>query len=105
MSKYNGLRITEGKKVFELRPPIDMNKGKAIQYYCDALFGKGWAESVFLLYVGDDRTDEDVFRIIGGNGAGVKVADPFVTEDETAARFLLRNTEEVRALIDWLSSR
>ena len=105
MSKYDGLRFTEGKEVFELRPPFDMNKGKAVLQYLDALFGNGWEADVFLLYVGDDNTDEDVFRIIGENGAGVIVADTCVTEAETAARFHLRDIEDVRALIHWLASR
>jgi trehalose 6-phosphate phosphatase len=53
-----GLRITRGKMVIEVRPPIDVNKGAAL---------RGWIRDEKLagaLYLGDDRTDLDAFHVL-----------------------------------------
>ncbi|KAL7003577.1 trehalose-phosphatase [Sarracenia purpurea var. burkii] len=62
LTKYPGFHLTRGKKVIEIRPPINWNKGDALKYFLDTL---GFANSgnVFPIYVGDDRTDEDAFKV------------------------------------------
>ena len=68
-----GLRVTRGKLVIELRPPIDIDKGTAV---ADVIRDKG-LQSAF--YLGDDRTDIDAFRALrqltaAGTCKGVSVA-------------------------------
>ncbi|MGQ4878926.1 trehalose-phosphatase [Billgrantia sp. LNSP4103-1] len=63
------LRRTGGKKVFELRPQLPWDKGKAIFWLLEAL---DLAQTdVMPIYLGDDETDEDAFaamRELGGLG-------------------------------------
>jgi trehalose 6-phosphate phosphatase len=68
-----GLRVTRGKLVIELRPPIAVDKGTAV---ADVIRDKG-LQSAF--YLGDDRTDIDAFRALrrltaAGTCRGVSVA-------------------------------
>jgi trehalose-phosphatase len=55
------LEVTSGKKVLEIRPRTEWNKGHAVQWMIKQL-GSGLP-----IYVGDDMTDEDAFsRLRGG---------------------------------------
>lgn len=91
------LRKTEGKKVFEIRPRIDWDKGKAVQWILGAL---NFSEGQMAIYIGDDTTDEDAFRVLNeGAGFGILVAE---TPRSSAARYRIKNTEEVRGLLEEL---
>jgi trehalose-phosphatase len=90
----NGVRITEGRKVFEIRPDVDWNKGHALLFLIDMLVAIPDAP---VLFVGDDLTDEDGFRAVAERGNGIVVGDP-VTPD-TAARFYLPGPEDVTRLL------
>jgi trehalose 6-phosphate phosphatase len=59
---YPGLRLTQGRKVLEVRPMVKWDKGRALEFLLGAL---GYADrgDVFPVYVGDDRTDEDAFKV------------------------------------------
>jgi trehalose 6-phosphate phosphatase len=68
-----GLRVTTGKLVAEVRPPVDANKGSAV---AGMVRERGLRAA---LYLGDDRTDVDAFRALRALGAagacrGVAVA-------------------------------
>jgi trehalose-phosphatase len=93
-----GLRKTHGKKVFELRPDLDWDKGRAVLWVLRAL-GLDRPE-VAPVYVGDDVTDEDAFRALvgrSGDGLGVLVAEE---PRPTAAHYRLRDPEEVRRFLE-----
>jgi trehalose 6-phosphate phosphatase len=88
------LRKTGGKKIFELRPDIDWNKGKAILFVMEKL---GWNEpDVLPFYIGDDLTDEDAFRALRAEGIGIVVRDE---ERPTLAVYALENPDEVRRFL------
>jgi trehalose-phosphatase len=92
-----GLRKAHGKKLFELRPDLDWDKGKALLWLLEALGLDHPGTLPF--YIGDDLTDEDAFRALQGRGIGILVA----TEPrETAAEYQLHDTEEVRELLEKL---
>ncbi|MCM8775497.1 MAG: trehalose-phosphatase [Candidatus Omnitrophica bacterium] len=78
--------LTEGKKVWEIRPPVAWNKGHTVTW----LFGRIIAhigERALPIYIGDDLTDEDAFRALKHRGITIKVVnDP---REETAARYYL----------------
>ena len=82
------LRLTRGKMVIEVRPNIPWDKGKAIERI-RAEFG----DSPYPVYFGDDRTDEDGFRMVQAMG-GLAV---FVGESRegTVALHQLDSPEEV----------
>jgi trehalose 6-phosphate phosphatase len=87
------IKITHGKKVYEIRPPVDWDKGKAIAWLiakCKETRGKGGALSI---YLGDDLTDEDGFKVIERNN-GISI---FVGEEsfQSVARYFLKSPEEV----------
>ena len=67
------LRLSPGKCVYDFQPRIDWHKGKALDWLLETAFPK--PEDVFLLYLGDDLTDEDAFRTIRDRGAGIVVRD------------------------------
>ncbi|HEV2712622.1 MAG TPA: trehalose-phosphatase [Gaiellaceae bacterium] len=61
-----GLRPHAGRKVVEVRPPVDADKGTAVRRLLD---GRSLSRA---LYAGDDTTDLDAFR--GLDEAGLEVA-------------------------------
>jgi trehalose 6-phosphate phosphatase len=56
-----GLRTHWGRKVLEVRPPVDIDKGAGIRNFLETA-GEGVETA---LYVGDDTTDLDAFRALG----------------------------------------
>ncbi|CAB80640.1 puative protein [Arabidopsis thaliana] len=62
MKDYPKLRLTQGRKVLEVRPIIKWDKGKALEFLLESL-GYANCTDVFPLYIGDDRTDEDAFKV------------------------------------------
>src|SRR3954466_13549685 len=68
-----GLRKAHGKKLFEIRPDLDWDKGQALLWLLDAL--RLDLANVLPFYLGDDLTDEDAFRALGDRGIGILVTD------------------------------
>jgi trehalose 6-phosphate phosphatase len=68
-----GLRARWGRKVLEVLPPVDANKGTAVR---TLLAGRGLRRA---LYAGDDATDLEAFRGMDGLELAVRVA---VVSDE-----------------------
>ncbi len=97
-ARHAGLRVTGGKKVHELRPAIDWDKGRAVQWLLDALGLDG--SDVLPLYLGDDETDEDAFRALEDRGIGIRVGEP---DAATAARYALRDPGEVQTFLNRLA--
>jgi alpha,alpha-trehalase len=92
------LRKAHGKKLFELRPDLDWDKGQALLWLLDALDLD--RPDVLPFYIGDDLTDEDAFRAVRDRGIGILVAEE---PRETAARYGLRDTWEVREVLERLA--
>lgn len=46
----------------EIRPSINWNKGNAVEYFLDTL-GLSSCNDILPVYIGDDRTDEDAFKV------------------------------------------
>jgi len=88
------LRKTGGKKIFELRPDIDWDKGKALQWLLEKLDLD--CPAIVPLYLGDDLTDEDALRAIERRGIGILVRDE---KRPTHARFVLEDPGEVRTFL------
>lgn len=84
------MRLVPGKLVVNLVPEEAPDKG-------DALFAlRGKARATAVLFVGDDVTDEDVFRRTDIDGlVGVRVG----TSRATAARYALRDQRAVDTLL------
>eukprot|EP00271_Cylindrocystis_brebissonii_P002937 TRINITY_DN13684_c0_g1_i1.p1 TRINITY_DN13684_c0_g1~~TRINITY_DN13684_c0_g1_i1.p1 ORF type:complete len:375 (-),score=68.76 TRINITY_DN13684_c0_g1_i1:1398-2522(-) len=98
------LRATHGRKVLEIRPIVDWDKGKALTYLLRTL-GLDQGGDVLPLYIGDDRTDEDAFMVLreaAVAGCGILVS---TVAKDTRAAFSLRDPSEVMTflsnLVEW----
>jgi trehalose 6-phosphate phosphatase len=62
-------RLTRGKCVLEVGPAGSCNKGAAVA----ALLRRPWARNRVPIYIGDDRTDFDAFRVVRNRGLAIRV--------------------------------
>lgn len=90
LRRTKGLCKSGGKRIFEVRPDIDWNKGKALAWVVNRL-GLDRREAL-PIYIGDDLTDEDALREIADYGVGILVGDE---PRQTYARYALENPDEV----------
>lgn len=103
MHSFPSLCLTQGRKVLEIRPSIAWDKGKALEFLLNAL-GVGGRADTFPIYIGDDRTDEDAFKVLNkqNHGLGILVSN---AAKETNALSSLRDPSEVleflQCLIRW----
>jgi len=103
MHAFLDLRLTYGKKVIEVRPNLKWDKGKAVEYLLEAL--KLNSSEVVPIYIGDDQTDEDAFRVLKlRNGVGILVLGEEGLRP-TEASFVLRDVDEVKAFLSGLEAK
>ncbi|XP_020215083.1 trehalose-phosphate phosphatase A [Cajanus cajan] len=106
LKDYPRLRLTHGRKVLEVRPVINWDKGKAVTFLLESL-GLNNCDDVLPIYIGDDRTDEDAFKVLreGNRGYGILVSS---APKESNAVYSLRDPSEVmeflKSLVLWKSS-
>ena len=93
-----GLRLTTGKRVLEIRPDIDWHKGKALLFILEDI-ARTRGGKMLPMFVGDDKTDEDGFAALMGSGPGVLVGSP---EIQTAATSYVRSPDEAVELLERL---
>jgi alpha,alpha-trehalase len=85
-------KMASGKMVLEIQPNVDFNKGKAISEIL-----KIFPSAALLpIYLGDDQTDEDAFRVLKGRGISVFIGPGSLPSE---ADFFLRNPKEVQAFL------
>lgn len=80
------VKITGGKKVLEIRPPVDWDKGKAVKWIINRLR----PEKYFPVYIGDDKTDEDAFLALRQKGLTIHVG-----KGKTPAKLRLKDISGV----------
>jgi trehalose 6-phosphate phosphatase len=91
----NLFQITQGLKVFDIRPRVNWHKGLAVQWIKDAL-GK---RDALPIYIGDDLTDEDAFAALP-EGITVCVGRP---RSNTSAHYRLEEQGLVQKFLIWLA--
>ena len=98
------LRRSEGKHVIELKPQVNWNKGRAVEWLlknmCEQLglpSGKEDRNATAMpIYIGDDVADEDAFAELNqGRGVPIVVRRTAPLRNETAAEFYLRDPVQV----------
>ncbi|KAL5728218.1 trehalose-phosphatase [Ranunculus cassubicifolius] len=97
---YPRLRLTHGRKVLEVRPVIDWDKGKAVEFLLDSL-GLSDREDVLPIYVGDDRTDEDAFKVLRERNQGYGILVSSVPK-ESNAFYSVKDPSEVMEFLKLL---
>jgi trehalose-phosphatase len=86
------VRVTHGKQVVEVHPPVQWDKGRAVEW-----LGRRLGRHGLNIYLGDDRTDEDAFRAVNRK-RGISV---FVGSHATRsrARWWVKGTRETQQLL------
>lgn len=84
--------LTEGKKVWEIRPPTLWNKGKTVLFILKKM-RVSIKKPLVPIYIGDDRTDESAFRALRQRGITVKVAEN--PKENSAANHFVRTPKDV----------
>ncbi|PKU70260.1 putative trehalose-phosphate phosphatase F [Dendrobium catenatum] len=75
LRNYPLLHLTHGRKVLEICTIIDWNKGKAVNLLLECL-GLNDRDDILPIYIGYDRTDKDVFKVLTelNSGYGILVS-------------------------------
>jgi trehalose-phosphatase len=97
-----GFQARDALCAVEARPPIGWDKGRAVLHLLRARHGPAWSESLRVVYLGDDDTDEDAFRTLVGLGTTFRVGG---ADRPTFAVRRLPDVEAVEALLRWLAER
>lgn len=85
-----GFRVLPGHMVWEVRPRARWNKGLALRRIAEGLGGRPQ-----LVFIGDDRSDEEAFRSLGASALSVRVGG----SGRTAARFRVEGPADVRTVL------
>jgi trehalose-phosphatase len=98
------LRMTDGKEIVEVRPIAQVDKGTAVVMLGERL--QAFQPGASVVFVGDDRTDEDAFRSLRARSPrAVTIRVDESGEDETAAEVRLRDPAAVHDFLEWLAVR
>ncbi len=100
--RRDGLRVTTGREVIELRPDMDWDKGKTLRWVIDHLHEAGSA-SPTPIYLGDDITDEDAFDAVRHDGVPILVRHNDDGDRATAALYALDSPAQVSEFTDRLA--
>ncbi|WP_336003447.1 trehalose-phosphatase [Halorientalis halophila] len=87
------VHLVPGRESVEVRPRVEWDKGRAVEWIAADL-----PAGHRTIYLGDDTTDEDVFRTLRPVDVGVRVGT-----DATDAEFRLDSQRAVAPFLDWLA--
>jgi trehalose 6-phosphate phosphatase len=87
--------IVAGKKTFDIFPTRDWNKGKAVEWIRSQIDPAG-----VVLYMGDDKTDEDVFRHLYRRDIAIRIGNG----GRRDARYYLRHPLDTQRFLKRLVS-
>lgn len=103
VARAGSLRVTEGKKVIEVRPRVAIDKGTASVALATRLgaFAPGGAA----LFAGDDRTDEDAIRALRAHSTAAITIRVGTDGGDTDAEFRVSSPETFRELLAGIAAR
>ena len=87
--------LLKGKRVIEVRAGVNWTKGHAAR----SLVKRMRRRSLLPIYIGDDRTDEDAFRLLS-DGITIRVG----FHRRSGADYYVRGVREVHSLLQWMSA-
>ncbi len=91
LTETSDLKVVEGNKVIEVKPTV-VGKGNAAGAFLD----RGYD---FILALGDDTTDEDIFKVLPGSAYSVRVG-----LGQSHARYHVYGQARARELLDALAA-
>lgn len=91
------VRVKPGKMVFEIRPPLAWDKGKAVLWLLarQKFAMRKNKREIIPIYIGDDISDEDAFSVLKDRGWPIRVGKL----ERSDARYYLKDTAEVTRLL------
>ncbi|MBL7156981.1 MAG: trehalose-phosphatase [Candidatus Omnitrophica bacterium] len=95
LRKTKKIRITEGKKVLEVRPRIKCDKGTIVR----RILKREKTKNILPICIGDDITDEDAFKALGKKGISIFVSNK---KRKTSAEYRLNSSREVIKFLRWV---
>jgi len=96
----NRIKVTAGKKVLEIMPSGQWNKGKGVLWLLRTCRAARHFQSIVPVYVGDDITDEDAFKALKDTGPTVFVGPV----KKSYADYYSKSTAEVFQFLERLIS-
>lgn len=93
--KQRLLALTEDKKTLEVRPALRWNKGYWVKFLRQKL-----GRQLLPIYIGDDATDEDAFKILR-SGTTIKAGE----RHDSKANYHCRDTKEITLFLNWLLNK
>ncbi len=93
------VKISYGKKLLEVRPPVNWNKGSVAKSLLAIQKDFLESKSIIPIYIGDDLTDEDAFKELRKKGITIFVGKP----GASLAKYYLKNTSEVIKFLKLIS--
>ncbi|MCV7310410.1 trehalose-phosphatase [Mycobacterium paraffinicum] len=103
LGRSQGLRITTGREVIELRPSLDWDKGRTLNRILEHIEGTG-SGTVLPIYVGEDLADEDAFDAVQFDGVGIALRHNEDGDRPCAALFTLADPPAVCDFVRRLAS-
>jgi trehalose 6-phosphate synthase/phosphatase len=88
------LNLLAGNKIIEIKS-MEVNKGKIVESYLNDTVGFD-----FVMAIGDDITDEDMFKVLKGKGETIKIGN-----GKSAASYYLNSVKEARAFLSSLPAK
>ena len=85
------IKIQKGKMLYEVRPNIKWDKGKAVKW----LLNRSSKKNTLPIYIGDDETDKDAFKALKNRGITIFVG----SRTKYGAKYYLRDTNDVRKFL------
>lgn len=91
------VRVKPGKMVFEIKPPLAWDKGKAVLWLLarQKFAMRKNKREIIPIYIGDDISDEDAFNVLKDRGWPIRVGKL----ERSDARYYLKDTAEVTKLL------
>ena len=95
--RNGGLLVRKGKKVLEVHPRVEWNKGSSVRWILARGSDERWREDAAVIYAGDDRTDEDAFLALPAPAVTIRIGSG---PTATAARYAARDCSDVARFLE-----
>ncbi len=89
------IKTQSGKMILEIKPPVKWDKGKIVLWLLARQSFLLEGRELLPIYVGDDVTDEDAFRVLHDRGVTICIG----SSKESSAQYYLSNSQEVSKLL------
>ncbi|MDP3041655.1 MAG: trehalose-phosphatase [Candidatus Omnitrophota bacterium] len=94
----NKIKIRPGKKILEVIPPVYWDKGKVVLWLLARQEALSRSGKIIPIYIGDDTTDEDAFKVLKNRGLTVFVGHA----DSSQAKYYVKSVKEVHELLKYI---